>query len=75
MKKKDIRELSEIELEKLQSDTIEEIGKLRFQKALGQIDNVHLIRNKRKFLARILTIRKEKFAGNKTVSTAGKGIK
>lgn len=72
MKKKDMRELSDMELDKLESDTIEEIGKLRFQKSLGQLDNLHLIRNQRKVLARILTIRKVKFGVNKSIST-GKG--
>jgi len=67
MKLKDIRQLSDPELEKLQHDTVEELGKLPFQKAIGQLENLHLIRNKRKLLARILTIRKEraKLAGVK----------
>ena len=60
MKLKDIRQLSEAELDKLQHDLVEEIGKLRFQKAIGQLDNFHLIKTKRKTLARVLTLKKEK---------------
>ena len=56
MKKNDIRHLSPIELEKLLSDTQDEILKLRIQKAIGQLDNIHLIRNKRKTVARVTTI-------------------
>ena len=63
MKRKDMRQLSEGELDKLVHDTIEEIGKLRFQLATGQLENVHLIRNKRRILARALTIHKTKSKG------------
>lgn len=60
MKRKDMRQLSAPELDKLQHDIVEEIEKLRFQKAIGQLDNFHLIRTKRKILARTLTLKKEK---------------
>lgn len=60
MKRKDTQQLSDAELDKLRHDTIEELGKLPFQKATGQLENVHLIRNKRKLLARILTLQKER---------------
>ncbi len=60
MKRKDVQLLSDAELDKLRHDTVEELGKLPFQKATGQLENVHLIRNKRKLLARVLTIQKER---------------
>ena len=40
MKLKDIRQLSDPELEKLQHDTVEELGKLPFQKAIFDTPNV-----------------------------------
>jgi large subunit ribosomal protein L29 len=56
MKKKELSLLTESELDKLAHDTREEIGKLRFQKALGQLDNSHLMREKRRLIARIETL-------------------
>ena len=60
MKRKDVRQLNDAELDKLWHDTVEELGKLPFQKAIGQLENVHLIRNKRKLLARVVTLQKER---------------
>jgi large subunit ribosomal protein L29 len=57
---KDIRELSETELEKVHHDAIEEIIKLRFQKSAGQIENPRLLRNTRRILARIKTVERER---------------
>ena len=70
MKRKDIRQLNEMELDKLRHDTSEELGKLPFQKATGQMENVHLIREKRRLLARVLTLQKER-----VTTTSGKGRK
>ncbi len=55
MKKNEFNALGQAELEKLLVDTREEISKLRLQKALGQVDNLRLIRNKRKVVARVET--------------------
>ncbi|MCX7919465.1 MAG: 50S ribosomal protein L29 [bacterium] len=61
MKKiKDIRELSDVELEQAHRDTIEAIRKLQFQKATGQIENPRLLRNTRRILARIKTVIRER---------------
>lgn len=57
---KDIRELSEVELEKAHHDAIEEIAKLRFQKATGQLENARILRNTRRILARIKTVLRER---------------
>lgn len=57
---KDIRELSEVELEKAHHDAIEEIVKLRFQKSTGQLENPRVLRNTRRILARIKTVMRER---------------
>jgi large subunit ribosomal protein L29 len=57
---KDIRELSEVELEKAHHDAVEEIVKLRFQKSTGQLENPRLLRNTRRILARIKTVVRER---------------
>lgn len=59
-KVKDIRELSDVELEKVHHDALEEIVKLRFQKATGQLENPRLLRNTRRILARIKTVLRER---------------
>ena len=59
-KTKDIRELSDVELEKAHHDAIEEIVKLRFQKSTGQLENPRLLRNTRRILARIKTVLRER---------------
>jgi large subunit ribosomal protein L29 len=66
MKKNELYQLNPADLEKLLQDTQEEISKLRMQKALGQLDNISLIRNKRKDVARILTLINGKKAANKS---------
>ncbi|MFB3897196.1 MAG: 50S ribosomal protein L29 [bacterium] len=57
---KDIRELSEVELEKAYHDAIDEIVKLRFQKSTGQLENPRQLRNTRRILARIKTVIRER---------------
>lgn len=57
---KDIRELSDVELEKAHHDAIDEIVKLRFQKATGQLENPRVLRNTRRILARIKTVLRER---------------
>lgn len=60
MKAKELRELSDLELQKLLQDTEEEIFRLRIQKATGQLENVRLLKQVRKRLARIKTILRER---------------
>ena len=73
---KDIRELSEVELEKAHHDAIEEILKLRFQKSTGQVENPRLLRNTRRILARIKTVLREReLQENKPVVNSGAASK
>ena len=55
-----LRGLSLEELEKEETGVREEIWKLRMQFATGQLQDQHRVRNARRNLARILTIRKER---------------
>jgi large subunit ribosomal protein L29 len=68
---KDIRELSDVELEKAHHDAIEEIAKLRFQKATGQLENARLLRNTRRIFARIKTVLRERELQHSNRSNAG----
>jgi len=56
MKIVDIRKLSTTELTRAITDLREEIASLRRQMVLGEVQNVRLIRGKRKDLARMLTV-------------------
>lgn len=60
MKAQDIRELTEDELKKTETELKEEIFNLRIQIATQQTTNVARISNLKKDLARVLTIKKEK---------------
>ncbi len=60
MKAQDIRELTEDELNKTETELKEEIFNLRIQIATQQTTNVARIGNLKKDLARVLTIKKEK---------------
>lgn len=60
MKAQDIRELTEDELNKQETELKEEIFNLRIQIATQQTTNVARIGNLKKDLARVLTIKKEK---------------
>ncbi len=60
LKARDLRDETLDELEKRISDMEDQLMKLRFQKATGQIDDVHKIRNVRRDLARVLTVMNEK---------------
>lgn len=59
-KARELREESLTELEKRVSEIEDQLMRLRFQKATGQMDDVHKIRNVRKDLARLLTVINEK---------------
>lgn len=60
LKARELREESPAELEKRITDMEDQLMHLRFQKATGQLDDVHKIRNLRKDLARVLTVLGEK---------------
>jgi large subunit ribosomal protein L29 len=59
MKVTDIRKLSTDQLAKDSTSLREEIAELRQKLALGDMQNVRVIRNKRKDLARMLTVLSE----------------
>ena len=60
LKARDLRDDSLAELEKRAADMEDQLMKLRFQKATGQLDDVHKIRNVGRDYARVLTVINEK---------------
>jgi len=62
MKITDIRKLPTTQLTKDSTMLREEIAELRQKLALGDMQNVRVIRNKRKDLARMLTVLSEQLA-------------
>jgi len=60
MKASKIREMSVDQLEGEIHDLSQQLFKLRFQKATGQLENNHKMRQVRKDLARVKTILTEK---------------
>jgi len=62
MKAKDIRDLSNDELQKKVADLKVELFNLRFQHAINQLDNPHKIADVKKDIARVMTIIREKKA-------------
>ena len=62
MRVTDIRKLSTTQLAKDSTKLREEIAELRQKLALGDMQNVRSIRNKRKDLARMLTVLSEQLA-------------
>ncbi len=63
MKVKELRELTDAELSKKLSDSKEELFKLRFQLATGQLDNVMKLKEVRRNIARVKTIIRERELG------------
>ena len=59
MKAREIRDLTQEELVQKEKDLTEELFNLRFQHALGQLENIMRITHVRRDLARVKTIRKE----------------
>jgi len=51
-----LRELSESELSGKEKELMEQLFRLRFQKALGQLDNALKIRDTRRDIARVKTV-------------------
>ena len=60
MKPAKVREWSDDELQSKQKELAEQLFKLRFQKAIGQLDNALKIRATRRDIARVKTVQKER---------------
>jgi large subunit ribosomal protein L29 len=56
MKARELRELSEDELQAKERELTEQLFKLRFQHSLGQLENAMKLRNVKRDIARIKTI-------------------
>ena len=56
MKAEKLRELSESELSGKEKELMAQLFRLRFQKALGQLDNALKIRDTRRDIARVKTV-------------------
>lgn len=64
MKPEKIRELPEAELRAKEKELSEQLMKLRFQKAIGQLESGLKVRETRRDIARVKTILKEKQAAS-----------
>ena len=65
MKAKEIKEIRELSVEKLEAklkELKEELFNLRFQLAINQLDNPHKITAVKKDIARVMTVLQEKNA-------------
>lgn len=60
MKAKDIRDMSEAELDQKIAGLKDELFNLRFQLATGQLENPMRIRDIKKTIARIKTVQRER---------------
>lgn len=60
MKAKEMRELNDGELLEKFKDAKEELFNLRFQLATGQLDNPMKIKDTRRMIARVQTVRRER---------------
>lgn len=65
MKARELRELSEEELERKEVELKDQLFKLKFQHALGQLENAMKLKSIKKDIARIKTILKENKEGKK----------
>jgi large subunit ribosomal protein L29 len=64
MKVSEVRELTSAELAAKEKEFKEELFNLRFQAAVGQLENTARIKKVRKTIARIKTVQKEKTLNN-----------
>ena len=62
MRAHELRELNADELQAKQVELREQLFKLRFQKAIGQLDNENKLGQTRREIARVLTVLKQKQA-------------
>ncbi|MCK4557658.1 MAG: 50S ribosomal protein L29 [Candidatus Aminicenantes bacterium] len=65
MKARELRDLSEEELRSKEEETKDKLFKLKFQHALGQLENAMKLKNLKRDIARIKTILREKSEGKK----------
>ncbi|ACA58794.1 MAG: 50S ribosomal protein L29 [Bacillota bacterium] len=65
MKVKELREMTDVELRKKLADTKDELFRLRFQSATGQLDNPMKIQEVRRRIARVKTVLRERELGIK----------
>jgi large subunit ribosomal protein L29 len=65
MKPQQIRELAPDDLKGKEKELQEQLFRLRFQKSLGQLDNALRLREVRRDIARVKTVRREKSAGER----------
>jgi len=63
MKPKEIRDLSPAEILQKEKDLIEELFNLKFQSAMGQLENTMRVKQVKKDIARVKTIFKELHKG------------
>lgn len=64
MKAKELREMTDVELNKQLKDLKAELFNLRFQHAINQLDNPIRIETVKKDIARVMTVLAEKNAKN-----------
>ena len=69
MKAEELRELSADDLVSKEEELREQMFKLRFQEAIGQLDNPFKIREARRDIARVKTILKQKGGGDAPAET------
>lgn len=75
MKASDIREQTAEELETKLNDIKKDLFNLKFQKAIGQVENTQAIGNLKRDIARVRTLIREKELGiDKQVETKKKSI-
>lgn len=65
MKSSELRDLSEEELKNKEEEIKDQLFKLKFQHALGQLENALKLKNLKRDIARIKTVLKEKSEGKK----------
>ncbi len=63
LKAKELRDQTVEELELMYHDTMHELYELVYQAKMEKPEKPHLMRHKRKLIARLLTVLKEKQAG------------
>jgi large subunit ribosomal protein L29 len=65
MKARELRDLSEEELRTKEEEVKDQLFKLKFQHALGQLENAMKLNNLKRDIAKIKTILREKSEGKK----------
>ena len=65
MKARELRDLSEEELSSKEEEVKDQLFKLKFQHALGQLENAMRLKNLKRDIAKIKTVLREKSEGKK----------